>query len=85
MCNFLDISKSFIVLLEFNTKQWLVYSEDYDVYIEPPLDVLNKINKYSEENYIFQGNKFEEEMLTNEVLTNPSWLYETDYWWRGEL
>ena len=48
----------------FNTKQWWVYDEDDDIYIDPPISVLRKIKT--------QNNNHEIEQKRLEKIANKS-------------
>ena len=56
-----------------NTKQWWVYDEDLDVYIDPPASVLENIAKVKPEK---QGEYLK--TLVN-IEPSPKWLHETEY------
>jgi len=64
------------VVLGFNSKQWWIYSNTYDVYIDPPSEVLNAIEEYSSDE--------QEEALDKIIETIPDWLYDVDYWYDAE-
>ena len=66
------------IILGFNTKQWWVYSNEHDVYIDPPEEVLDSLPDWRED-----SDKAEKE-LQKIVDSNPDWLYDKDYWYNGE-
>lgn len=67
----------FDVVKGFNTKQLWVYENENNVFIDPPKEVLDEIDKLEEEE--------QEDKLFEIVKTNPSWLYDFDYWYSGEI
>ena len=63
------------VLLGFNTKQLWVYDEEENVFIDPPSEILNEINK--------KFSDIDDEMNYLENICNndkPDWLNDRDYW-----
>lgn len=66
------------IVFGFNTKQWWLYSNTYDVYIDPPKEVLDSIPDYKEEP------EKSEKALQKVIDANPDWLYEKDFWYGGE-
>lgn len=69
----------YLVILGFNTKQWWVYDNEVDIYIDPPIEVLNELDEMSA---IEAG-----ERLTQIVNADPTpdWLFDKDYWYDGEI
>ena len=66
------------IILGFNTKQWWVYSNKYEVYIDPPACILNLLPDWREDS------DKAEEALKEIVDQNPDWLYDKDYWYSGD-
>lgn len=66
------------VCLGFNTKQFWIYDNFYDVYIDPPTMVLASLPNWRD-NY-----DLAEEKLYEIVKTDPDWLYERDYWYNAK-
>ena len=54
-----------------NTKQWLIYDEDQDIYLDPPSEVLDKLK----EDYP-NDMEAQENALYKIIEEFPSWLYE---------
>ena len=71
--------KSCDAIMGFNTKQWWAYDNENDLYIDPPLDVLNEIKAHSND-YNEQESYF-----LNIINKNPDWLQDSDYWYDGEI
>lgn len=69
----------YLVVLGFNTKQLWVYDEKEDVYIDPPAELLNELDKL--------GFDEAEEQLTQiaNAAPTPDWLFDKDYWYDGEI
>lgn len=65
----------YIVIHGPNTKQWWVYNEEEDFYIDPPSEVLNQVEAFSSDI------NEQEEYFQNIVDENPSWLYDEDYYY----
>lgn len=63
-------------ILGFNTKQWWVYDNENNIYIDPPKDVLDKLSILPEEQ--------REKALANIIATNPEWLQDSNYWYDDE-
>ena len=60
-------------VLGFNTKQWWAYDTEEDVFCDPPTEVLEKIEAYSD-------NVDEQEAFFNEILTTePEWLNDEEF------
>lgn len=66
-------------MVGFNTKQPWVYDGVWDVYIDPPKEVLDKLTDWRED-----ACKYEEE-LAEICKKDPNWLYDRDYWYEGEI
>lgn len=62
-------------ILGFNTKQWWVYDNEEDTYIDPPSSVLESL---SDETGIA------EEQLNNLLVHEPDWLNDEDYIYAAE-
>lgn len=58
-----------------NSKQWYIYNEKNDVYIDPPSKVLEEVNNFS--NDIDE----QEEYLETIIASLPDWLYDEEYWY----
>lgn len=67
------------VMLGFNTKQWWVYDNTNDVFIDPPTEVLKQVKEYSDDQ------DEQEQYLWDLVQKDPDWLYDVDYWYDGEI
>ena len=65
----------YIVIHGPNTKQWWVYNEEEDFYIDPPSEVLKQVEAFSSDI------NEQEEYFQNIVDENPSWLYDEDYYY----
>lgn len=67
-----------------NTKQWWIYDNEKDVYIDPPLEVLEETNKHG--NYdTAEGMDTMRDYLEEEAEEKPIWLYEVDYHYPADL
>ena len=60
----------------FNTKQVWVYDGEHDAYIDPPAEVLKKINNEVEYWWDFDQ---KERIMEDIIKTNPAWLQDTRY------
>jgi hypothetical protein len=69
----------YLVDLGFNTKQLWVYDEKEDVYIDPPAEILDELDKLDFDEA--------EERLTQIANADPTpdWLFDKDYWYDGEI
>lgn len=69
----------YLAVLGFNTKQWWVYDESKDVFIDPPIEVLNELDELQQDEA--------EERLTQIANADPTpdWLFDKDYWYDGEI
>lgn len=69
----------YLAILGFNTKQWWVYDEETDMYIDPPIEVLNELDEVQQDEA--------EERLTQIANADPTpdWLFDKDYWYDGEI
>lgn len=69
----------YLAVLGFNTKQWWVYDEETDIYIDPPIEVLDELDEIQQDEA--------EERLTQIANANPTpdWLFDKDYWYDGEI
>lgn len=68
-----------------NTKQWWIYDEEHDTYIDPPLEVLNKIDEngdYSTADGMDAMRDKLEDMCNKE---RPSWLFDKDYIYDSDI
>ena len=60
----------------FNTKQVWVYDDEHDTYIDPPKEVLDRIDAQVDDWWDFSK---KEELMDEEIATNPDWLQDEDY------
>lgn len=69
----------YFAVFGFNTKQWWVYDESKDVFIDPPIEVLNELDELQQDEA--------EERLTQIANADPTpdWLFDKDYWYDGEI
>lgn len=69
----------YLAIIGFNTKQWWVYDNEVDIYIDPPIEVLNELDEMS----AIEGG----ERLTQIANADPTpdWLFDKDYWYDGEI
>lgn len=69
----------YLAILGFNTKQWWVYDEETDMYIDPPVEVLDELDELQQDEA--------EERLTQIANADPTpdWLFDKDYWYDGEI
>lgn len=68
----------YLPVLGFNTNQWWIYDDDKNVYIDPPIEVLEKVKNLDND----EAETFLEE-LTNANPT-PSWIFDKDYRYNAE-
>lgn len=66
------------IVLGFNSKQWWVYSNMHDVYIDPPKEVLDSLPDWREDR------DKSEKAFQKIIDTDPDWLYNKDYWYSGD-
>lgn len=71
----------------FNTKQWWIYDNENDIYIDPPKDVLALINKVNagKETLTSEDIDAEEDALMQIVEQNPDWLHDENGFYDGEI
>ena len=62
--------------LGFNTKQWWVYDNDKQVWIDPPTEVLDSLPRDVDK---------AEDMLYDILELEPDWLNDEDYWYDGNM
>lgn len=69
----------YLAVLGFNTKQWWIYDNKKDVYIDPPIEVLEQLENLS--------NDDAERKLEEIANSKPSadWLFEKDFWYDGDI
>lgn len=69
----------YLALIGFNTKQWWVYDEETNMYIDPPIEVLDELDELQQDEA--------EERLTQIANANPTpdWLFDKDYWYDGDI
>lgn len=69
----------YLAVLGFNTKQWWVYDEKKDIFIDPPIEVLEQLENLSND---------DAERKLGEIANNkpsPDWLFEKDFWYDGDI
>ena len=73
----------YLILLGPNTRQWWIYDEVHDCYIDPPADVLQEIKeeRHDANGVLKDAFESEEEKLRQIVSENPDWLKDVDYWY----
>lgn len=81
-----DVLDRYLILLGSNTRQWWIYDEVHDAYIDPPADVLKEIQDDRSFNRGVNGilkDAFvkEEAALRRIVSEDPDWLKDIDYWY----
>ena len=69
----------YLVVLGFNTKQWWVYDIEVDIYIDPPIEVLNELDEMSA---IAAAERLTQ--IANADPT-PDWLFDEEFWYDGEI
>lgn len=62
-------------ILGFNTKQWWVYDNEENTYIDPPSSVLESLSDETD---------IAEEQLNNLLAYKPDWLNDEDYQYDAE-
>lgn len=69
----------YLAILGFNTKQWWVYDEETNMYIDPPIEVLDELDELQQDEA--------EERLTQIANADPTpdWLFDKDYWYDGDI
>lgn len=63
----------YLLCADFNTKQYWVYDEFENVYIDIPAEVLDKLE--------WNDVKKSEEIIFEMLKYKPKWLFEKDYWY----
>jgi hypothetical protein len=80
-----DVLDRYLILLGPNTRQWWVYDEIHDCYIDPPADVLREIQddrSFTRVNGVLKDAfESEEAKLRHIVSKDPDWLNDTDHWY----
>lgn len=75
----------YLILLGPNTRQWWIYDEEHDCYIDPPAAVLEEIQddrSFTRVNGVLKDAfENEEEKLRQIVSENPDWLKDVDHWY----
>ena len=75
----------YLILLGPNTRQWWIYDEVHDCYIDPPAAVLEEIQddrSFTRVNGVLKDAfESEEAILRHIVSEDPDWLKDTDYWY----
>lgn len=69
----------YLATLGFNTKQWWVYDNKKDVFIDPPIEVLEQLENLNNDD---AETKLEE--IANSK-PSPDWLFDKDYWYDGDI
>ena len=64
-------------VLGFNTKQWWVYDNGNDMYIDPTIEALNEVKQ-------FDSYDRQEQMMMSIINSNPDWLQDKEYWFDAE-
>ena len=67
-----------------NTKQWWIYDGEEDVYIDPPTEVLDKVDELFAQDTadsMDEARDYLENICNNE---QPDWLNEEEYWYDDE-
>lgn len=84
-----DVLDRYLILLGPNTRQWWIYDEVHDAYIDPPADVLKEIQddrSFNRVNGILKDAfESEEAALRRIVSEDPDWLKDTDHWFHIEI
>jgi len=68
-----------------NTKQWWLYDNETDEWVDPPMDVLKETDNhgsYDTADGMDEMRDYLEGIANDE---NPDWLYDEDYRYEGEL
>ena len=60
-------------VLGFNTKQWWAYDNKTDEFCDPPTEVLEEIERFSDDV------DRQEDFFNGILSTNPDWLYDEEY------
>ena len=69
----------YLATLGFNTKQWWIYDNEKDVFIDPPIEVLEQLENLSND---------DAETKLEEIANSkpfPDWLFDKDYWYDGDI
>ena len=69
-------------VLGYNTKQWWLYDNETDEYVDPPISVLDELKgmpSATADDISAQGSRLEE--IASE---EPTWLLDTDYRYSAE-
>ncbi len=61
-------------VMGFNTKQWWIYDNEHDMYVDPPVEVLTEVEKYDQE-------ELQEQALADIIDSNPGWLQDKNHWY----
>ena len=64
-----------------NSKQWWVYANDIDAYIDVPIVVLNELKERDTGNPDRYDLNAQGDMLREILETDPDWLQDKDYWY----
>lgn len=72
------MSNSFEALLGPNTKQFWLYDEENDIYIDPPTEVLEELEaiRWKGGNETCENIDAAEKRLVEIAMTHPDWLYD---------
>ena len=61
-------------VMGFNSKQWWIYDNENDLFIDPPSAVLAEVDKYDQE-------ELQEQALADIIDSDPDWLQDSEYWY----
>lgn len=62
----------YMAVLGFNTKQWWVYDNKKDLFIDPPIEVLDELEKLDDTDE-------QESLLEKLANQEPDWLFDKGY------
>lgn len=72
-------------VLGFNTKQYFIYDNYRDAYIDPPKEVLDELDKVRNEAGWFDYDAAEGWLLDLCNCQSPDWLNDVDYTYYGDI
>lgn len=67
----------YMAVLGFNTKQWWVYDNKKDLYIDPPIEVLDELEKLDDTDE-------QERLLEKLANQEPDWLFDKGYRYKAK-
>ena len=70
-----EYKNRFYAFVGFNTKQIWLHDSAFEVIIDPPIEVLNKLTDWHD------GNMNYETEMDAIVSQDPDWLYDREYWY----